>query len=446
MIFNGKRVTMTTIPNKQVEDLEDRVEVLEEEGPETAEGAVLYTEQTLTFAQKRQARDNIEAVDKDTFQQCVDRLEDDVSRAVGTHEQFWTDAEKAQARENIGALAESELSEAVDDALAHAKASGEFDGEDGYTPVKGKDYFDGYTPVKGIDYFTEADKVEMVTAVMEAIGCPVFGLVDENNNIVLSGTLPDGTYSVKYEMENGSTLSIGNMVLDTNVYYSVTNTLTNCTTNNSATKAVQGGSYSATITAKSGYELSSVKVTMGGTDISSTAVSGGKITIANVTGNIVITAVAEEIQIEPVEPTNFAVPNATNKTDWSIWCNDARFGSDGGYRELTGNAVTNYIPFQFGDVIYIKGMTIATTGTSMNNGLATYGSDKTKKTASYIGWYVDQNYLTVTSDESTPYIIDTTNLSGLANASGAEYFRLSGVVSGTLEEVVINIKRNGAWL
>ena len=36
-----------------------------------------------------------------------------------------------------------DLESAVDDALAQAKASGEFDGEDGYTPVKGKDYFDG---------------------------------------------------------------------------------------------------------------------------------------------------------------------------------------------------------------------------------------------------------------------------------------------------------------
>lgn len=26
-------------------------------------------------------------------------------------------------------------------------------GQDGYTPVKGKDYFDGYTPIKGVDYF-----------------------------------------------------------------------------------------------------------------------------------------------------------------------------------------------------------------------------------------------------------------------------------------------------
>lgn len=120
----------------------------------------------------------------------------------------------------------------------------------------------------------------------------LLGYVDENNTVVLRGELADGSYSIKYEMEDGSTINIGNLVLDSNVYYSVKNTLTNCTTNNSATQAIQGESYSATITAKSGYELSSVVVTMGGSPVT---VSGGVINIANVTGNIVITAVAEEI-------------------------------------------------------------------------------------------------------------------------------------------------------
>lgn len=69
-------------------------------------------------------------------------------------------------------LASTELPTAIDTALAQAKASGEFDGadgKDGYTPVKGKDYFDGqpgkdgidgkdgYTPVKGKDYFDGED-------------------------------------------------------------------------------------------------------------------------------------------------------------------------------------------------------------------------------------------------------------------------------------------------
>lgn len=55
------------------------------------------------------------------------------------------------------------------------------DGKDGYTPIKGVDYFDGkdgavgekgsdgYTPIKGIDYYTEADKAEMLSAVIAAL-------------------------------------------------------------------------------------------------------------------------------------------------------------------------------------------------------------------------------------------------------------------------------------
>ena len=75
-------------------------------------------------------------------------------------------------------------------------------------------------------------------------------------------------------------------------YYTVTNTLTKCSSSNVATKAATGSSYSATITADSGYTLGAVTVTMGGTDISSTAVSGANINIANVTGNIVVTCTA----------------------------------------------------------------------------------------------------------------------------------------------------------
>lgn len=58
-----------------------------------------------------------------------------------------------------GKLDADKLPDAIDAALAQAKESGEFDGKDGYTPVKGIDYFDGkdgqdgYTPVKGVDYF-----------------------------------------------------------------------------------------------------------------------------------------------------------------------------------------------------------------------------------------------------------------------------------------------------
>jgi hypothetical protein len=189
----------------------------------------------------------------------------------------------------------------------------------------------------------------------------------------VSGDLPDGTYSVKYEMENGTVVNIGNMVLDSNVYYSVTNTLTNCTNSNSATKAVQGGSYSATITAKSGYELKSIVVKMGGTDISSTAVSGGKITISNVTGNIVITAVAEEIKAEY---------NNVLDGDYTIELNKRWSNSSKGYTACNGMiAFTIPIADVWGKTIRFKGfpantsagsnkpiwMTIDTSNSRVNN-------------------------------------------------------------------------------
>lgn len=68
---------------------------------------------------------------------------------------------------------------------------------------------------KGDPYtLSEADKAAITASVIESLGGnPVFGYVDANNNIIVSGNLADGSYSVKYEMENGSTVNIGSLVL-----------------------------------------------------------------------------------------------------------------------------------------------------------------------------------------------------------------------------------------
>ena len=42
----------------------------------------------------------------------------------------------------------------------------------------------------------------------------VVGYVDSNNNIVLTGLLSNGTYSIKYEMKDGSLVNIGDMELN----------------------------------------------------------------------------------------------------------------------------------------------------------------------------------------------------------------------------------------
>ena len=71
----------------------------------------------------------------------------------------------------------------------------------------------GAAPVKGVDYYTDEDKAEMVAMVLEALGGNVIsGYVAGDNNIVIMG-LPEGDYTVKYEMEDGSTIEIGNLEL-----------------------------------------------------------------------------------------------------------------------------------------------------------------------------------------------------------------------------------------
>lgn len=75
-------------------------------------------------------------------------------------------------------------------------------------------------------------------------------------------------------------------------YQTIVKNLTGCTISNSASQVEYGDSYTATVAADVGKELTSVVVKMGGVDITSTAVSDGVITIAKVTGAVTITAVA----------------------------------------------------------------------------------------------------------------------------------------------------------
>lgn len=188
----------------------------------------------------------------------------------------------------------------------------------------------------------------------------VYGNVDSGNNIVLQGALADGTYSVKYEMENGETVNIGNLVLDTNVYYTVTKNLSYCSINNSATSVIEGEPYSATISANEGYELKSVTVTMGGNPVS---VTNGVINISSVTGDIVITAVAEETVSEPTNQ----IPISQNADGTLFVGTNGEKGYKTGYRlsKSSGNEsaladceVTGFIPATNTSVIRIKNIPI----------------------------------------------------------------------------------------
>lgn len=288
--------------------------------------------------------------------------------------------------------------------------------EDTGVKAKGEDG-DPYT-------LTEDDKALIVAQVIESLGGnPIFGYVDEDNNIIVQGNLADGTYTVKYEMEDGSTVDIGDLMLDSNTYYSVTKNLTNCALDNSATQVVAGGSYSATVTANSGYTLDTVSVTMGGSAVS---VSGGVINIASVTGDIVITAVASEAVVEP-SYTNLCVENGDG------WITDGRCGSDGTDRTgSAGNIVTNYIPVKVGDVVSVQDLEVARGG-SLYSGI--YKADKT----AIKGFYMTTDYsdcVTNIDRVDGAYACSFT----IANAE-AGYIRLCGQRKSDDTEIIITVNQ-----
>lgn len=92
-------------------------------------------------------------------------------------------------------------------------------GPQGATGPKGADGKDGYTPVRGIDYWTEADRAAIVAEVIDSVKIEmpeahvIHGDVDSNNTITIFGELEKGTYTLKYEKEDGSVTEIGSLVL-----------------------------------------------------------------------------------------------------------------------------------------------------------------------------------------------------------------------------------------
>lgn len=112
-----------------------------------------------------------------------------------------------------------------------------------------------------------------------ATGLPTV-TADDNGKIL---RVVDGAWAVS---DSGST--------PTPTTYSVTLSLTNCTSSNTAASIQAGAAYSTTLTATTGYTLGTPTVTMGGADITASAwdASTGAISIAAVTGDIVITCTA----------------------------------------------------------------------------------------------------------------------------------------------------------
>ena len=98
-------------------------------------------------------------------------------------------------------------------------------------------------------------------------------------------------------------------------YYTVKYNLNNASSSNTNTSVKKGSSYSTTISPASNYRITKIYCVMGGTDISSSTVSGNNINIPNVTGEINITVTTEVISsggTDTYYPVNYHLHNATS--------------------------------------------------------------------------------------------------------------------------------------
>lgn len=240
----------------------------------------------------------------------------------------------------------------------------------------------------------------------------------DTNRITLSGLLEDGTYTAYYEVQNDdgtkSLLEIGELTLaeeetpdpepepdepETATYFIDTTYLVACSSGNTAT-AVEGGSkYTTTISADTDYNLSAIRVKMGGEDITSTAVEGSTVTIENVTGDIAISCIGYKSGIRIYHA------NGTENT---------AAAAEG----------TGFIPVKTGDVVYIKNVSVETTG---NSGLAYYDSNK----AYLLGYYLGGN-------SGLQGAVNGEVASFNVTAANAAYIRFSALVIDSTSIITVN--------
>lgn len=98
------------------------------------------------------------------------------------------------------------------------------------------------------------------------------------------------------------------------VRYNITNLLTNVSNSNSATSIREEQAYNATLSVAESASLDSVSVTMGGVNITATAynTSSKVISIASVTGDVVITARASIVVTQPITWTGVGTENTAS--------------------------------------------------------------------------------------------------------------------------------------
>lgn len=215
--------------------------------------------------------------------------------------------------------------------------------------------------------------------------------------------------------------------------YSVTNTLTHVSTSNQSASVSEGDSYTATISATAPYSVGTITVTMGGVDITLTAVSGNVISIASVTGNIVITASGV----------------LGNLIDYFGYTDGKRLStSTGAYKDEARSTVIEYIDLsEFVEngqiVLHITGAQFEHFDSPWNNcAYIFYKKNKTTFAGGYTTGtttFANGNItVTVTSTGTTDVTITITGLIQAYVTDIFHYMRLCGVGSGANVDIRVN--------
>lgn len=191
------------------------------------------------------------------------------------------------------------------------------------------------------------------------------------------------------------------------VAYSVVLNLTNAVSSNAATSVSEGAAYTTTLSPTGGYKkLGTITVTMGGVDISASAVSGSTITIAKVTGDIVITCAAVITNIIDTigisANTRLSTSSGENRTQ-------------SGYAAIGANKdAASLIHLTAGDTLRVKGVSLPASNDSYS-AIALYNASGTFSTSTYLHNGLGWNNLTFNNSGNSVVI----------TSGGDHYFRIS---------------------
>ena len=191
------------------------------------------------------------------------------------------------------------------------------------------------------------------------------------------------------------------------VTYNITRNLTNCASSNTADTIAEGAAYTTTLSPTGTYKkLGAIIVTMGGVDISASAVSGNTITISKATGDIVITCAAVITNIIDTigisADTRLSTSSGANRTQ-------------NGYAAIGANEdAASLIHLVAGDTLRIKGVSLPASNDSYS-AIALHNASGTFSTSTYLHNGLAWNNLTFNNADD-----------GVTITSGGEhYFRVS---------------------